>query len=115
MITIKDDRDEWERTNYRFAVRGTDACLSGWGGASGGRSVAVWACHADDVDRVLNWVRDRGDMKNVRAVKVGCDGRIDQRAAHVHVYVVKPFHPALDGKQSNNDSVNRHYAEKAQP
>ncbi len=103
MVT-QDDRTPEERKTHYWLVVGTDRCLSGWGGARGGASVAAWACRPDDSSRVLAWVESRGDMRRVREVsewdgRVGGVGRAyrPKRAAHFHVYVVGPDHPALEG------------------
>ena len=97
--TIEDDRqfqpvagiNEYE--TYPIVVWGRDRFMSGWGGAHGGYSWAGWACRAEDADRVERWVRGRGDMQYVRT---GGDRPRGRNVAHVHVYVAKPGHPALD-------------------
>ena len=73
-------------------IGGIDTTLSGWGGAEGGRSFAVWACTDSDADRVMEWVKSRCDIKKPRFIA----GSLTTRANdHVSVYVVGPGHPAL--------------------
>ncbi len=68
MSTIKDDRGN-KSTPWGFVVC-TDTFLSGWGGASEGRSLYALAVDNDDEAwMVLNNARDRSDMKRVRFVK----------------------------------------------
>lgn len=91
-MTYEDDRTEEQKQVLTVGVAMTDRCLSGWGGAAGGKSVACWACRPDDLDRVERWVRGRRDATYVRVV----DMRTWRpRAAHTHVYDVYEGHPAL--------------------
>ena len=88
---IHDDRSDSERKTHTYIVVGTDSFMSGWGLAKGGASFAAWACTKNDLEAVLAWVRNRGDMRRVRVVGAGWR----PRAAHTHIYVVHPGHPAL--------------------
>jgi hypothetical protein len=108
-MNLQDFRDDWERQNIVRGIRATDRCMSGWGGAEGGTSVAIWACASEDEKRVLKWVRSRGEMKNVRAI-FASQFAAQRGAAHVHVYVVRPGHPALGGEQSANNAFNVYHA-----
>ena len=91
----QDDRTPEEKQTHRVLVIGTDSFMSGWGGAKGGTSVAAWACHPDvNPDRVENWVRNRKEMKYVRVVLETGRPYRPKSAAHFHVYVCGPDHPA---------------------
>ena len=94
---MKDDRTEEQKTTLVYGVAGTDRCLSSWGGAEGGASVAIWACTMSDVDRVTDWVKRRTDMSRVRVVWMK-DYRPGRGVAHVHIYTVKQGHPALEAE-----------------
>jgi len=105
---FKDDRDALtprQRRQFTHAVGGRDRFMSNLGNVD---SFAYWACHADDSKRVLDWVKDRGDISHPRVIAID-----DIRAAgrHVHLYVVKPGHPALDGNPSNSENLNRAFAQ----
>ena len=84
MTHYEDDRTDAQRLTHTWAVAGTDRFMSGWGAATGGTSVAAWACPYAELDAVLEHVNRRAEMKRVRVVKLA-DWR--PRAAHVHVYV----------------------------
>jgi len=96
--TIQDDRTPDQRATHCTLVVMTDRFLSGWGGASGGTSVAAWACTNDDADAVERWVRRRSDASRVRVV-VDAPARAyrPRSFAHYHVYVVGPEHSARRG------------------
>ena len=66
MTIREDDRTPEQKRNYPCLVIGTDSFMSGWGGASDGVSIAVWACRPEDRIRVLSWVHSRSEMKRVR-------------------------------------------------
>lgn len=83
-MTHEDDRTAEQRTTHTWAVAGTDRFMSGWGGATGGTSVAAWACPYSELGAVLDHVTSRSEMKRVRVVKLDT---WRPRAAHVHVYV----------------------------
>jgi hypothetical protein len=89
-MIYKDDRTEAERQTLLYAVAGTDRVMSGWGGATGGASVAAWACTLDDLPVLERWVVERSDMQRVRVVKLAT---WRPKAAHVHVYAPKAGHP----------------------
>ena len=97
MTTIEDDRTVEQRETHKFLVIGTDKFLSGWGGASGGTSVAAWACETgEEADRMERWVSGRSDMRRVRVVYDGPNRyRPSRSCAHLHVYVVGKDHPGL--------------------
>ncbi len=92
----EDDRTPEQEKTHTILVAGTDRCLSGWGQANGGSSVAAWACTSEDHANVEAWVDSRGDMKRVRTVIDRSGDRYRPRnAAHLHIYVVTKGHPAL--------------------
>jgi hypothetical protein len=101
MAAITDDRTAEQRETHTIGIAGTDSFLSGWGGARGGASVAIWAVSPDvSADRVESWVKRRGDMKNVRTV----DLRLYKpraNVAHVHIYVVGSDHPSVKKQERN--------------
>lgn len=92
MATYQDDRSAPEHASHPLGVAMTDSFMSGWGGASGGTSVAVWACRPDNLPKVERWVRSRGEARRVRVVTLK---GYRPRCAHCHVYVVNEGHPAL--------------------
>ena len=93
MTTFEDDRTDDQKRTHTIGVAMTDSFMSGWGGAAGGASVAVWACDANTSwERVFDWVKRRSDARRVRTVDLAT---YRPRAAHVHVYVVTPDHPSL--------------------
>jgi hypothetical protein len=106
-MVMKDDRTKEQKKTHTWLVIGTDKFLSGWGGAQGGASVAVWACKPEDRKKVLSWVHSRTDMLRVRETSEEnwtVDGkkqgfkryRPKGNVAHCHIYVVKSGHPALE-------------------
>jgi hypothetical protein len=96
-VIVKDDRTEEQRRTHRELVVMTDRCLSGWGDARGGTSVAAWACAGvEDRRKAERWVRERTDALRVRIVYDGPRRYRPRNAAHFHVYVVTEGHPALD-------------------
>ena len=77
MATINDRRNNGETTTDRHGnclpiygyVVFTDSFLSGWGGATNGRSIfAVAVANDDEAVTVLNNGKDRSDMKRGRFV-----------------------------------------------
>lgn len=96
---LEDDRTDEQRATHRFGVAATDRFMSGWGGARGGSSVAIWAFPgapdsftAQEMER---WVTARPEMRRVRIVDLRTY-RPSRAVAHVHVYVANPGnHPAL--------------------
>lgn len=89
----QDDRTAEQKKTHSWLVIGTDRFLSGWGRAAGGLSYAAWACRPDDRDKVLRWVEGRRDMKRVREAT---DPYYPNGCQHLHIYVIKEGHPALD-------------------
>ena len=96
MIYVDDRTEEQKKTHTRLVI-GTDRCLSGWGQAKGGTSVAAWACEPHNRAKVLRWVSSRSDMLRVREVSdLHKNGKYRPKgAAHYHIYVVEEGHPAL--------------------
>ena len=94
MSVYKDDRTPEQRKTHTCLVTATDRFMSGWGGAEGGASKCAWACDSHSAAcKVYAWVKARGEMRYVKLHAWGESWR--PRAAHVHVYVVGPTHPAL--------------------
>ena len=89
---MQDDRTEEQKNTHTWLVIGTDRCMSGWGKAQGGVSIAVWACKPKDRQKVLSWVESRSDMKRVRESA----GKYRPKGiGHCHIYVVHEGHNAL--------------------
>lgn len=91
-MEIQDDRTDAEKQTHTTLIAGTDSCMSGWGSAEGGKSIAVWACEEGELSRVLSWVDARSEMKRVRRVY---DPYKPKGNGHCHIYVVRHGHPAL--------------------
>ncbi len=91
-----DDRDAMQRETHCVGVVMNDRYLSHWGKAENGTSVAVWACTPTDAGAVERAVRGRSDARHVRVVDLRT-WRRPKGAAHVHIYVVGPGHPARTG------------------
>jgi len=95
--TYEDDRTIEQKTTHRYGVRMYDAFMSGWGGASRGASVAVWACESHDAATwAMSWVKGRGEARRVEIIDLWCH-RPASGVAHFHVYVCGDGHPALRG------------------
>jgi len=94
----KDDRTPDQKQSHYWLIVGTDKCLSGWGDATGGNSVAAWACKPVHRHAVREWVEARSDMRRVRETASGLAGRqySPKNCAHLHIYFVGDDHPALD-------------------
>lgn len=93
-MIFKDDRTESQRQTHTIGIVGTDSFMSGWGDASGGTSVACWACSPDQsYTRVFDWVNGRSEMKRVRVVDLRTWR--PRNASHVHIYAVESGHPSL--------------------
>jgi hypothetical protein len=90
---FQDDRTPEQKQTHRLAWVMTDSFLSGWGHAKNGLSYAGWAFRDADTYAVERWVRSRSDSRRVRLVVL--DGYRPTGAAHTHIYVVEPGHPAL--------------------
>ena len=93
-VTVQDRRSPEEHTTHTVIVQGVDIPMSGWGLATGGTSVAAWACRPDDRDRVEAWVRNRRDLERVTVTD---RVRVPQGCAHYSLYVVHENHAALPG------------------
>ena len=89
-----DDRTEEQQSTHKCLITATDRFMSGWGGAAGGASKCAWACSLEDAEKVLAWVEARSDMKYVN-YRGPSAPQWRPKAAHVHIYVVEPGHPAL--------------------
>jgi hypothetical protein len=92
MSTFEDDRTEAQRATHRYGIAMTDAFMSGWGGATGGASVAVWACPVEWLDHVERQVCQRGEARRVRQLDLK-SYRPKGNVKHVHIYVVDDAHP----------------------
>lgn len=94
-MTTEDDRTPEQKRTHNYAVVGRDSFLSGWGEAARGYSCAAWACDpSQNLDRLENWVRRRGDMKYVNVVDLN-GYRPPRGTAHFHIYVAGPEHPGF--------------------
>lgn len=93
-MELKDDRTQAERKTHSLLVGGNDSFMSGWGSAKGGISYAFWACTFEQVDKVEQWVRSRGDIKYARIQSNPPRGHEHD---HCHIYTIKDGHPALGG------------------
>lgn len=94
MPTVKDRRSLDEQYTHNTIIMGTDRGLSGWGGATGGTSVAAWACRPVDADAVEAWVRARSDISRVTVTEGVC---VPRGCAHFSLYVVHDGHAARGG------------------
>lgn len=94
---FNDDRTEAQRETHTVLYGGIDTFLSKWGppADAGVKSRAYWACRPEDCDKVRTWVRARSEFKRVTE-ETGHMVFSHWRNDFVHVYVVKPGHPALD-------------------
>lgn len=92
-MIIQDDRTAEEKKTHNWLVIGTDKFMSCWGRATGGKSIAAWACTFEHLDAVEKWVKSRPDMLRVR-ISNGKNYR-PKIAKHYYVYVVHEDHPAL--------------------
>ena len=88
---IVDDREPNQLNTHNHIVAATDSFLSGWGQAGQSPSYCGWACPADWVKPVTEWVESRKEMKRVRVV----DGAWKPKRGHTHIYVVTRDHPAM--------------------
>lgn len=91
-MIIQDDRTDTTFKTHTCLIAATDRYMSGWGGASGGKSYAVWACKPEHARKVLDWVESRSEMKFVRVVMP--DYR-PKGKGHCHIYVVGDNHASL--------------------
>ena len=88
---IVDDREPHQIATHNYIIAATDAFMSGWGQAGTGPSYCGWACPAEWVTPVTDWVESRKEMKRVRVV--GNDWK--PARGHTHIYVVTRDHPAM--------------------
>ena len=94
-MTREDDRTPEQKETHTYLIVGTDTFMSDWGGATGGASIAAWACGPDtNTNRVFNWVQSRSDMTRVRDAIDGKGSRYSPKCEHLHIYVVGADHPA---------------------
>ena len=91
---MQDDRTEYEFRTHTCFIKGRDTFLSGWGGAEGGTSYAVWCCRPEHLDTVLAWVKGRSDMVGVTTA-FDPDSYQLNRGDRLHIYVVGSGHPSL--------------------
>jgi hypothetical protein len=92
MTIRQDDRTKEQKKTHRWLVTATDKFMSGWGPCRNGVSKCAWACETrTDALKVYIWVKSRKEMKYVNIT--GKEWR--PRAAHVHIYVAGPKHPAF--------------------
>lgn len=90
-MIVEDDRTPEQKKNHTVMVVMTDRFLSGWGGASGGASVAAWACSTtEELTQAERWVHSRSDALRVRVVYDSPRRYRPRRAAHFHIYVWSP-------------------------
>ncbi len=106
MHKVKDHRKEELIDSHTVGVYAYDKCMSGWGEAEGGWSIAIWYCKPMDANKVEEWVENRGEMIWVgqemdsvvidKAILV-CQnqGQYSKKVAHVSLYSVGEGHPAL--------------------
>jgi hypothetical protein len=93
--TLVDDRSAEQMTTFIHAVVARDTVLSGFGDAKGGMSYCAWACRtADEAELAMEWVERRSDMTDVEVVDLD-NYEPPKDAAHFHIYVCGPDHPAL--------------------
>jgi hypothetical protein len=89
----KDDRTPEQRTTHTTLIAGKDIFLGSWGpGRSNGGSTAIWSCTPEHALKVLAWVEQRSDMRDVRNTTERNARRL---SGMVHIYTVEEGHPAL--------------------
>ena len=93
-INIRDDRTVSEMETHCYLVVGVDEAMSGWGEAAEGMSYAAWACKEKDLDAVLEWVEQRGDITDVLVVPAD-EFTPPADCADLHIYTVRESHPAM--------------------
>jgi hypothetical protein len=94
-MTIIDDRNDLQKNTHVWAVVATDKCMSGWGGAKGGKSIVAWA--VDDLSKtskLFDWVDVRSEMKCANVVNLN-KYRSPRGTSHFHIYLVNDGHPAF--------------------
>ena len=91
-MNVRDDRTIDQEQTHTCIVAGTDSLLSGWGKAQNGFSIAGWACTPNNENKVLKWVKNRGDMYDIGVF----DNYINPVGpGDCHIYVVTESHPSL--------------------
>ena len=91
-MEFKDDRTPEQHETHTELVVALDMFMSGWGSASNGKSYCAWACHPYHIEAVLEWVKKRGDLSNIRLAESNYKPRGN---GHFHIYVIHNNHPAL--------------------
>lgn len=86
-MIIQDDRTKEQKERLKWLVVGTDKFMSGWGLASGGTSLAAWACTEGALNSCFADVDNRKDLKRVR--KVYADTYHPKGSGHIHIYIYK--------------------------
>ena len=82
-----------QQKTHSILVTATDRFMSGWGQATGGNSKCAWACDSKEkAKKVYEWVKNRSEMKYVN---IQYNKWVPKNAAHVSIYLVEDFHPAL--------------------
>lgn len=95
-MDIKDDRSIEQKAATKFLVKARDKFMSGWGGASRGNSYPVWACDSlNKCERVLNWVQNRNEMRNVNFFDTRFFNPRGKAGDKMHIYWIDDNHPAL--------------------
>lgn len=92
---LVDDRNISEKETHTVFIKGKDNFLSGWGKALD-TSYAIWACLPQHIEKVFEWVENRGDMTKVCLIDEQYLQVLSQpEGNHIHVYVVNDGHPSL--------------------
>ena len=90
--TIKDDRTDAEKDVTIGFVVATDKFLSGWGDATGGRSIVARPVRdTQECDRVMQLFEDRDDFKHVRYASGSAYKPRLRNADHLHIYNFDSF------------------------
>jgi hypothetical protein len=85
----QDDRDETQKSTYRWGVVARDKFMSGWGEAKNGASRCAWACEpGGDLDKLERWVANRSEMRYVNKVDLSTY-RPPRGTVHFHIYVAE--------------------------
>lgn len=89
----KDDRTPEQLKTHTTLIAGKDIFLGSWGpGKANGGSTAIWSCTPENALKVLEWVENRSDMRDVRNITERNARRL---VGMVHIYTVEEGHPAL--------------------
>ena len=90
--TIKDDRTDAEKAVTIGFVVATDRGLSGWGGATGGRSIVARPIRdPEECDRVLRLFEDRAGFLRVRYASGSAYKPRLHSGDHLHIYNFDTF------------------------